>query len=120
MPTPKPAAKMAGGKVYDAAELAQYAEGSIVSRTLVNTDGGTVTVFAFDAGQGLSEHTAPFDALVQVLDGEGEVVIGGEPFHVGRGQMILMPADVPHAVNAGKRFKMMLTMLRQAKGLKSF
>jgi quercetin dioxygenase-like cupin family protein len=120
MSTPKPAAKMAGRKVYDAAELAQYAEGSIVSRTLVTTDGGTVTVFAFDAGQGLSEHTAPFDALVQVLDGEGEVVIGGEPFRVGRGQMILMPADVPHAVNAGQRFKMMLTMLRQAKGLKSF
>ena len=60
----------------------------------MTTDGGTVTVFAFDAGQGLSEHTAPFDALVQVLDGEGEVVIGGEPFH-GRGQMILMPADMP-------------------------
>jgi quercetin dioxygenase-like cupin family protein len=119
MPESKPT-RMAGRKVYDAAELVQYADDAIVSRTLVNTDGGTVTVFAFDAGQGLSEHTAPFDALVQVLDGEGEVVIGGEPFRVGRGQMILMPADVPHAVNARKRFKMMLVMLRQAKGLKSF
>jgi quercetin dioxygenase-like cupin family protein len=117
MPAPKPP-KMADRKVYDAAELVQYGEGAIVSRTLVNTDGGTVTVFAFDAGQALSEHTAPFDALVQVLDGEGEFVIGGEAFHVARGQMILMPADVPHAVNAGSRFKMLLTMVRQAKGLK--
>ena len=117
MPTQKPT-KMADRKVYDAPELVQYNEGAIVSRTLVNTDGGTVTVFAFDAGQGLSEHTAPFDALVQVLDGEAEIVIGGEPFKVARGQMILMPADVPHAVNAGTRFKMLLTMVRQAKGLK--
>ena len=117
MPAPKPT-KMADRKVYDAAELVQYNEGAIVSRTLVNTDGGTVTVFAFDAGQGLSEHTAPFDALVQVLDGEAEIVIGGQPFKVAGGQMILMPADVPHAVNAGTRFKMLLTMVRQAKGLK--
>ena len=117
MPAPKPT-QMADRKVYDAVELVQYGEGAIVSRTLVNTDGGTVTVFAFDAGQALSEHTAPFDALVQVLDGEGEFVIGGEPFRVGSGQMILMPADVPHAVNAGSRFKMLLTMVRQAKGLK--
>ena len=110
--------RMADRKVHDSAEMVQYGEDAIVSRTLVNTDGGTVTAFAFDAGQGLSEHTAPFDALVQVLEGEAEIVIGGEPFTVRRGQMILMPADVPHAVNAGSRFKMMLTMLRQAKGLK--
>ena len=119
MPAPKPT-RMADRKVYDAAEMVQYGEDAIVSRTIVSTDGGTLTVFAFDAGQALSEHTAPFDALVHVLEGEAEIVIGGEPFNVGRGQVILMPADVPHAVNAGSRFKMMLVMLRQAKGLKSF
>ena len=119
MSTSKPSSKMADRKVYDAGELVQYGEDAVVSRTLVNTDGGTVTVFAFDAGQGLSEHTAPFDALVQVLEGEAEIVIGGAPFKVGRGQLILMPADIPHAVRAGSRFKMMLTMLRQAKGLKT-
>ena len=118
MPDKKPT-RMADRRVYDAADMVQYGEDAIVSRTIVTTDGGTVTVFAFDAGQGLSEHTAPFDALVQVLEGEAEIVIGGEPFTVGSGQMILMPADVPHAVNAGRRFKMMLTMLRQAKGLKT-
>ena len=117
MPEKKPT-RMTDRKVYTSSEMVQYGEDAIVSRTLVNTDGGTVTTFAFDAGQGLSEPTAPFDALVQVLEGEAEIVIGGEPFTVRQGQMILMPADVPHAVKAGSRFKMMLTMLRQAKGLK--
>ena len=72
-----------------------------------------MTLFAFDEGQGLSEHTAPFDALVQVIDGEGEFIIGDKPHKVGEGQLILMPANVPHAVQANKRFKMMLTMLRK-------
>lgn len=95
-----------------AAEVA-YQPGSIVSRTLMKRNGGTVTLFAFDEGQALSEHAAPFDALVQVLDGEVELVIGGQSVPARAGQTVLMPADVPHAVNATRRFKMLLTMLRQ-------
>ena len=95
------------------ASLVEYSEGSVVSRTLLNNNAGTVTLFAFDKGQGLSEHTAPFDALVQIVDGQGEFVIGGEACQVSSGQAILMPADIPHAVRAMSRFKMLLTMLRR-------
>lgn len=98
--------------VVDISGLVQYAEGAIVSRTLVQGKAGTVTLFAFDRGQGLSEHSAPFDALIQVLDGSAEVVIGGTPHKTPAGQSILMPADIPHAVNAPERFKMLLTMIR--------
>ena len=105
-------AKMQAGKVLNLAEAADYAEGSIVSRVLVENSVGTVTLFTFDAGQGLSEHTAPFDALVHVLDGQGRFTIGGRACRVAAGQMLLMPAGVPHAVKAVKRFKMLLTMLR--------
>ncbi len=94
-------------------DLAAYQEGAIVSRTLVKTNGGTVTLFAFDQGQALSEHTAPFDALVQVLDGEAELVIGGKAVLVGPGKTVLMPANIPHAVNATQRLKMLLTMVRE-------
>jgi len=94
------------------ATLASYAEGSVVSRTLAESRAGTVTLFAFDAGQKLSEHTAPFDALVQVLEGEAVLTIGGKPVRARAGQLVLMPADVPHAVQAPERFKMLLTMLR--------
>ncbi len=94
------------------AALVAYQDGGIVSRTLLKTGGGTLTVFAFDAGQSLSEHTAPFDALVQVLDGEVELVIGGKPVPAKAGQTVLMPANVPHAVNATTRLKMLLTMIR--------
>lgn len=94
------------------AEGVQYAPGSIVSRTLLKTDTGTLTLFAFDEGQELSEHTAPFNALVQVLDGTTTVVIGGKPITVQEGELVLMPANVPHAVRAGGRFKMLLTMFR--------
>ena len=104
--------KMSAGEVLDLAGLVSYAEGSIVSRTLVENKAGTITLFAFDAGQGLSEHAAPFDALVQVLDGKGEFTVRGKTNSVGVGQALLMPANVPHAVKAGKRFKMLLTMLR--------
>lgn len=104
-----------GGQVLDLAGLVEYGEGAIVSRTLVQNDAGTVSVFAFDAGQGLSEHTAPFDALVQVVEGKGDIIIGGEPCQLGAGQIVLMPANIPHAVQATARFKMLLTMLR-AKG----
>jgi quercetin dioxygenase-like cupin family protein len=94
------------------AGLVEYAEGSIVSRTLVDGDAGTLTLFAFDAGQGLSEHSAPFDAIVQVLDGEAELTIGGQGVRAAAGELVRMPANVPHAVKATRRFKMLLTMLR--------
>jgi quercetin dioxygenase-like cupin family protein len=97
----------------DVAALVSYQEGGVVSRTLLKKGGGTLTVFAFDEGQSLSEHTAPFDAVVQVLDGNVELVIGGKSVHVQAGQTALMPAHVPHAVNATSRFKMLLTMIRE-------
>jgi len=95
-------------------ELVEYADGSIVSRAIVKAKAGTVTLFAFDAGQNLSEHTAPFDAMVQVLDGEAELTVGGETFIAGTGQLVIMPAGIPHAVTAVKRFKMLLTMIRES------
>ncbi len=100
------------GRVLHTAELANYQEGAVVSRTLINQKTGTVTLFAFDAGQELSEHTAPYDALVQVLDGETEIVIAGQPYQLKAGDSIIMPANDPHAVKALTRFKMMLTMIR--------
>ena len=104
--------KMPASETLDLAGLVNYAEASIVSRTLVENKAGTITLFAFDAGQSLSEHTAPFDALVHVLDGEGKFTVGGKVSSVGAGQALLMPAKVPHAVKAEQRFKMLLTMLR--------
>jgi quercetin dioxygenase-like cupin family protein len=95
-----------------AAALVDYQDGSIVSREIVRKPTGTVTVFAFDEAQGLSEHTAPFDALVQVLEGEAQVTIAGKPHRLQGGEMILMPAHEPHALKALKRFKMILTMIR--------
>ena len=90
----------------------EYSPGSVVSRTLKESKTGTITLFAFDAGQGLSEHSAPFDAVVQVIDGEGLFVIGGEEHILKTGELIIMPASVPHSVKAVKKFKMLLTMLR--------
>ncbi len=92
--------------------LVVYQEGSIVSRELLKKPTGTVTVFAFDAGQGLSEHTAPFDALVQVLEGEVELTISGKAHVVSAGHVMIMPGGQPHAVHAPQRFKMVLTMIR--------
>ncbi|MBI4670223.1 MAG: cupin domain-containing protein [Chloroflexi bacterium] len=92
--------------------LAQYQSDSIVSRTLVNKPSGTVTLFAFAQGQSLSEHTAPYDALVQILDGRAEIMIAGETFWVTQGEAIILPANKPHAVNAVENFKMLLTMIR--------
>jgi quercetin dioxygenase-like cupin family protein len=89
-----------------------YQDGAVVSRTLVNKKTGTVTLFAFDAGEGLSEHTAPFDALVYLLDGEAEIIISGASHHLKTGEMILLPANEPHALKATKRFKMILTMIK--------
>ncbi len=99
-------------RVLHTAELVEYQTGAVVSRTLINQKTGTVTLFAFDAGQELSEHTAPYDALVQVLDGETEIVIAGLHYQLGAGDLIIMPANDPHAVKALTKFKMMLTMIR--------
>ena len=99
-------------QVSNMAELVQYQEGSVVSRTLIKQDKGTVTLFAFGEGEELSEHTVPFDALVNVLDGEAEVIISGEAHLLKAGEMIIMPADEPHALKAVKKFKMLLIMIR--------
>ena len=93
-------------------ELIEYQEGSVVSREIIRKNTGTVTLFAFDKGQGLSEHTAPFDALVYLLDGEAEIIISGKSFHLKPGEMIIMPANDPHALKAVKKFKMLLIMIR--------
>jgi quercetin dioxygenase-like cupin family protein len=95
------------------AYLIEYQAGSVVSRTIVDKAAGTVTLFAFDVGQGLSEHTAPFDALVYNIEGEVEVTISGEAVILKQGEMVVMPANKPHALKATKRFKMLLTMIRQ-------
>jgi quercetin dioxygenase-like cupin family protein len=94
------------------ADLVQYQAGSTVSHTVSKSHAGTVTAFAFDAGEALSEHTAPFDAHLQVIDGEAEITIAGIAHVVKSGQMITLPANVPHAVAAQQRFKMLLTMIR--------
>jgi quercetin dioxygenase-like cupin family protein len=95
------------------ADLVAYNEGSVVSRQITKAEAGNVTLFAFDKDQELSEHTAPFDALVHVLDGETEIRISGKPFHLKTGDAIIMPADEPHAVKALTRFKMLLTMIKK-------
>ena len=93
-------------------ELAGYQDGAVVSRVLLKRSGGTITFFAFDAGQQLSEHTTPFDAVAHVLEGEVEITISGQAVHVAAGEMVLMPANEPHALSARTRFKMLLTMIR--------
>ena len=100
------------GKVIRMADMVGYQAGSVVSRTVIDKKTGTCTLFAFDAGQGLSEHTAPYDAMVEVLDGEAEITISGSPFSLKTGDLIIMPADKPHALKAVKRFKMMLVMIK--------
>ena len=101
------------GQVFELTQLVEYGDGAVVSRIVSQNETDSVTLFAFDEGQGLSEHTAPFDALVQVVDGEGEFTIDGKTSKVSAGQVILMPANIPHAVDAETRFKMMLIMLRK-------
>jgi len=93
-------------------KLADYQAGAVVSRSIVDKKTGTVTFFAFDEGQGLSEHTTPFDALVYLLDGEAEVTISGKALRLKEGEMVIMPANEPHALRAVKKFKMVLTMIR--------
>jgi len=99
-------------QILKIADLVEYQDGSVVSRIVVKAETGNVTLFAFDEGQDLSEHTVAFDALVHVLDGEVEIKISGKPFHLRIGDAIVMPANQPHAVRAVKRFKMLLTMIR--------
>jgi len=100
------------GRPLQSGELVEYQEGTVVSRTIINKQAGTVTLFAFDVGEGLSEHTAPYDALVYLLDGEAEIKISGVPHQLKQGEMIIMPANEPHALKAVKRFKMMLVMIK--------
>jgi len=104
--------QMPGAEVVRLGDLVNYQEGAVVSRTLVKRQSGTVTAFAFDAGQGLSEHTAAFDALVQMIEGSAEIKVAGMAFRVEGGQAILLPANQPHGLTAVSRFKMLLTMIR--------
>jgi quercetin dioxygenase-like cupin family protein len=111
-PAPSSKVEIADAEVARVAELANYQKGSVVSRILIRRDKGNVTLFAFDEGQELSEHTAPFDAFVHVLEGRAEIRIAGQPFILSPGDVILMPANQPHAVRALSAFKMLLTMIR--------
>jgi quercetin dioxygenase-like cupin family protein len=101
------------GKPQNVASLVKYADDSVVSKTLLNKPVGTITLFAFDKGQGLSEHQAPYDAVVQVVDGVGRVTIDGSDHDIATGEIIIMPANIPHSVTADQKFKMQLTMIRQ-------
>lgn len=100
------------GKALGLAEMIDYSGGAVVSKTLLDKKTGTLTVFAFDEGQGLSEHTSPYDATVMVLDGEATLMIAGSPVKVKAGELAIMPANIPHDVRAEKRFKMLLIMIR--------
>ena len=104
--------KTAVAQVMKLKDLIAYQNGAVVSRTLVDHDGGTVTAFAFDEGQGLSEHTAPYDAFVIVIEGQVDIKISGESFHLSEGEMIIMPANKPHALKAVTKFKMILVMVK--------
>jgi len=104
--------ELQSAEALNLADQVEYAEGSVVSRAILQKKVGTLTLFAFDEGQGLSEHSAPFDALVQVLDGEVEIIIGGKPIKTKAGETVLMPANVSHALQSITRFKMLLTMIR--------
>ena len=110
--TPAKASQTPAAQTLSSVRLVEYQEGSVVSREVLKKPTGSVTVFAFDDGQGLSEHTAPFDALVFVLEGEAEITIADQPHRLNGGEMILMPAGQPHALKALHRFKMILTMIR--------
>jgi quercetin dioxygenase-like cupin family protein len=100
--------------VFSYATSVDYAEGAIVSKTVIKKESGNISVFAFDRGEALSEHTASFDALIEVVDGKSEIIIGGKSFFLETGQSIILPANIPHAVKATERFKMVLTMIKSA------
>ncbi len=107
-----PRADITASTALTVLDLVAYQEGAVVSRILLKREKGNVTIFAFDAGQGLSEHTSPFDALAQIADGDAEITIAGKPIAVKAGEVILLPAGQPHALKAITRFKMLLTMIR--------
>lgn len=100
------------GTILDFEKLINYSAGGIISKQVLKNEAGNVTLFSFDKGQGLSEHTAPFDAMVQILDGEAVITVGGEPFNMNQGETIIMPANVTHALFATEQFKMLLTMIK--------
>ncbi len=104
--------QIAGAQPVSLSSLINYQEGSVVSRVILKREKGNVTLFAFDEGQGLSEHTSPFDALVQAVEGEAEITVAGQPIALKLGQVVLLPAEKPHAVKAITRFKMVLTKIR--------
>jgi len=99
-------------KVFSFNKTIEYSEGGIVSKTVLKKQTGNISLFSFDKGEALSEHTAPFDAMIQVVDGKGEITIGGKPYIVEAGETIIMPANISHAVKAIEKFKMVLTMIR--------
>jgi quercetin dioxygenase-like cupin family protein len=105
------------GKVFSLKDLVAYQDGTVASRMIVFRDAGNITLFSFDQGEGLSEHTAPFDAVVTILDGECEVWVAGETHRLKEGETIIFPANKPHALSAVTRFKMMLTMIRECKAV---
>ncbi|MFZ0240121.1 MAG: cupin domain-containing protein [Desulfobacterales bacterium] len=108
----EPADDATKGTPFDLADAVAYANGSVVSKTLLKKESGNITLFAFDKGQGLSEHTAPFDAVVYILDGRADINIGGKAQSVAAGSMLIMPANISHALHAAERFKMLLIMIR--------
>jgi quercetin dioxygenase-like cupin family protein len=99
-------------KTFSFNDSIEYASGGIISKTVLKKETGNISLFSFAKGEALSEHTAPFDAMIQVVDGKAEIIIGGKPFILEAGQTIIMPANIPHAVNATEKFKMVLTMIR--------
>ncbi|MCF7804747.1 MAG: cupin domain-containing protein [Candidatus Marinimicrobia bacterium] len=103
----------AAPKVETLSEMIDYQEGAVVSRTLLKKNTGTLTLFAFDKGEGLSEHTSPYEAFVHIIDGKSLITISGEEYHLESGEVITLPADDPHALKATERFKMLLTMIRE-------
>jgi len=112
MPEPTTKLTISGADPRNLAGMTDYQEGSVVSRTLLQDESGTLTVFSFDEGQALSEHTVPYNAFIQVLDGQAEITIGGKPCQVNTGEIVLMPGGISHKVRAVKRFKMLLTMFK--------
>jgi quercetin dioxygenase-like cupin family protein len=112
METKRKTANGLSGKALDTAALVDYQSGAVVSRTIIERDTGTVTLFAFDRGQGLSEHTAPFDSMVMIVDGEAKIIISGKTNRLNKGEMIIMPANEPHALKPVSPFKMLLIMIR--------
>lgn len=100
------------GKSLNLEQLIDYSNGGVISKQILKSQAGNITLFSFDKGQGLTEHTAPFDAMVQILDGEAEITVGGNPHLVKKGETIIMPANISHALFAKEKFKMLLTMIR--------